>query len=123
MYVMFLSSGVMAEGRYSVGPVRSSKSPSGALCKGTSLIADTNHSVPFKSWWPSYGPLEISEAVINVKTSINRLRITGHSDFVHRSVFQNLENTAFRKDLFPSLGKGETPTLLGPLEGANFNHD
>jgi hypothetical protein len=29
----------------------------------------------------------------------------------------------FRKlDLFPSLSKGETPTPLGPFEGANLNH-
>jgi hypothetical protein len=28
----------------------------------------------------------------------------------------------FRKlDLHPSTGEGETPTLLGPLERANFN--
>jgi hypothetical protein len=25
-------------------------------------------------------------------------------------------------DMFPSSGEGETPTLLGPLEGANLNH-
>jgi hypothetical protein len=25
-------------------------------------------------------------------------------------------------DLFPSSGKGETTTLLGPLEGANLDH-
>jgi hypothetical protein len=29
----------------------------------------------------------------------------------------------FRKlDLFPSSGEEETPTVLGPLEGANLNH-
>jgi hypothetical protein len=51
------------------------------------------------------------------------LRITGFSDFVHRPVFQKLENTTFRKlDLFPSSGDGETPALLGPLERANLNH-
>jgi hypothetical protein len=38
-------------------------------------------------------------------------RITGFSDFVHRPVFWQLENTAF--DLFPSSAEGETPTLLG----------
>jgi hypothetical protein len=34
-------------------------------------------------------------------------------------------NTTIRKmDLFPSSGEGrKTPTLLGPLEGANLNHD
>jgi hypothetical protein len=39
-------------------------------------------------------------------------------DFVHRSEFQILETTKFRKlDLFPSSGEEkETPTLLGPLE-------
>jgi hypothetical protein len=38
-------------------------------------------------------------------------------DSVHRSEFQILENTMFRKlDLFP------TPTLMGPLERANLNH-
>jgi hypothetical protein len=36
---------------------------------------------------------------------------------------KKLESTKFRKlDLFPSSGKGETPTLLGPLERANLNH-
>jgi hypothetical protein len=35
------------------------------------------------------------------------------------------KNTTFRKlDLFPSSGEGgeKTPTQLGPLERANFNH-
>jgi hypothetical protein len=44
-------------------------------------------------------------------------------DFVHRPVFKQLENTAFRKlDLFLSSVEGETPTVLGLLEGANLNH-
>jgi hypothetical protein len=45
------------------------------------------------------------------------LRITRFLDFVHRPVFQKLENTTFRKlDLFPSSGEGaKTLTLLGPL--------
>jgi hypothetical protein len=35
------------------------------------------------------------------------LRITGFSDFVHRSVLYKLENTMFRNlNLFPSSGEG-----------------
>jgi hypothetical protein len=43
-------------------------------------------------------------------------------DFSHRPEFWILECTAFRKlDLFLSSGdERETPTLLGPLEGANL---
>jgi hypothetical protein len=33
------------------------------------------------------------------------------------------QKTTFRElDLFPSSGEGETPNLLGPLEGANLKH-
>jgi hypothetical protein len=38
---------------------------------------------------------------------------------------KKLDNTTFRKlDLLPSSGEGGrgTPTLLGPLDRANFNH-
>jgi hypothetical protein len=43
--------------------------------------------------------------------------ITGFSDFVHRLVFEKLQNTTFRKrDLFQSSGGRGIPTLLGPLE-------
>jgi hypothetical protein len=36
-------------------------------------------------------------------------------------ILKKLENTTFRKlDLFPSSGEGETLTLLGSLERANF---
>jgi hypothetical protein len=70
-------------------------------------MADNNHSVPFKAWRPSYGSLEISDAVLDVKTRVNRLRIIVLSDFFHRPVFKKPENTAFRKlDLFPSSGEG-----------------
>jgi hypothetical protein len=39
-------------------------------------------------------------------------------------VSKDVENISFRKlDLFPSPCEGrEIPTLLGPLERANFNH-
>jgi hypothetical protein len=51
------------------------------------------------------------------------LRITGVSDFARRPVFYKLENTKFRKlNLFPSSGERRTPTLLGYLGRANFNH-
>jgi hypothetical protein len=39
------------------------------------------------------------------------VKITGFSDFVHGLVFQKLENTFQKLDLFPSSGEGETPTL------------
>jgi hypothetical protein len=55
----------------------------------------------------------------------NTHRINGFSDFVHRPDSKELEdkNTTFRKlDLFPSSGKGDMHTLLGPLERANLNH-
>jgi hypothetical protein len=55
----------------------------------------------------------------------SQIRITGFLDFLHRPVFQRLENTTFRKlDLFPSsgVGGGKTPTQLGLLDRANLNH-
>jgi hypothetical protein len=41
--------------------------------------------------------------------------LLGFFNFVHRPVFQKLENTTFRKlDLFPSSGEGEeAPAVLG----------
>jgi hypothetical protein len=49
--------------------------------------------------------------------------ITRFLDFVHRPVFQKLENTTFRNlDLFPSSGEeGKTPTQLGPLFFFSFS--
>jgi hypothetical protein len=43
---------------------------------------------------------------------------------MHRPVFQKLDNTTFRKlETFPSSGEvWKIPTLLGPLERANFSH-
>jgi hypothetical protein len=54
------------------------------------------------------------------------LRIAGFLDFVHRPVFQKIENTTFRKlDLFPSSGEGggggKIPIKWGPLVIANHN--
>jgi hypothetical protein len=51
------------------------------------------------------------------------LRITAIFDFVHRRVFQKLENTTFRKlYLLPSAGEGKTPTPLGSLKRTNLGH-
>jgi hypothetical protein len=57
-----------------------------------------------------------------VLTMCITLIITGFLIFVHHPVFEELDNTTFRKlDLFPSSGeRGETPTQLGPLERANL---
>jgi hypothetical protein len=51
-------------------------------------------------------------------------RITGFLDFIHRPDFLILENTTFMKlNVFSySDEKRETPTLLGLLERAEFNH-
>jgi hypothetical protein len=51
------------------------------------------------------------------------LRINKFLDFFHRSLFQELENTKFRKlNLFPfSDVGGNIPNQSGPLERANPN--
>jgi hypothetical protein len=44
------------------------------------------------------------------------LGITGCLDFIHRPVFQNLENTTFRKlELLPASGEGRDAYSVGSL--------
>jgi hypothetical protein len=52
------------------------------------------------------------------------LWITRFLEFVHRPVFQKLENATFRKLDVSVLrwGEGKSLTQLGPLERANLNH-
>jgi hypothetical protein len=54
----------------------------------------------------------------DLKPIVFSLRITLFLNFVHRPIFDILENTTFRElDLFPSSGEGgETLILLGALE-------
>jgi hypothetical protein len=43
-------------------------------------------------------------------------------DSVHHQVFEKLEHTFWKLDLFPPSAGGDTPTLLGPLEKPTLNH-
>jgi hypothetical protein len=49
---------------------------------------------------------------ISIKPKDLALEITGCLDFIHRPVFQNLENTTFRKlELLPASGEGRDTYL------------
>jgi hypothetical protein len=51
-----------------------------AVSNGPNLIADNKHPVSFKAWRPSYRSLEISDAVLNIKTGVIESLFFVHHD-------------------------------------------